>query len=154
MQNNTNPGDVIIEASGRTWRRDAGGAPVVTDPGNDYSNAGRISARTGLQTPLGWYFHEIQWRGETPENRARFIALQDTADRAYLGSPADVLASMRATGAKYLVIGGSGPSEPSLERAKYIADLLPNYAAFLDVAFESGDARIYALPDYREVPTS
>lgn len=154
MQNNTNPGDVIIEASGRTWRRDAGGAPVVTDPGNDYSNAGRISARTGLQTPLGWYFHEIQWRGETPENRARFIALQDTADRAYLGSPADVLASMRATGAKYLVIGGSGPSEPSLERAKYIADLLPNYAAFLDVAFESGDARVYALPDYREVPTS
>ena len=154
MQDNTNPGDVVIEASGRTWRRAASGAAAVTDPGNDYSNSGRISARTGLQTPLGWYFHEIQWRGETPENRARFTAIQDTVDRAYLGSPVDVLASMRATGAKYLVVGGSGPGEPSFERSKYIADLLPDYAAFLDVAFESGDARVYALPEYRELPTS
>ncbi|MEP6871358.1 MAG: hypothetical protein ABI939_05850, partial [Anaerolineaceae bacterium] len=117
-------------------------------------NAGRISARTGLQTPLGWYFHEIQWRGETAENRARFTALQDTVDRAYVGSPADVLASMRATGAKYLVIGGSSPPEPSFEKTKYIAELLPNYAAFLDIAFESGDARVYSLPEYRELPTS
>lgn len=154
MQENTNPGDVVIEASGRTWRRDASGVAALADAGNDYSNAGRISARTGRQTPLGWYFHEIQWRGETPENRARFTALQDAVDRAYLGSPADVLASMRATGATYLVVGGSGPGDPSIERSKYIADLLPDYAAFLDVAFESGDARVYALPQYRELPTS
>ncbi|MEP6871842.1 MAG: DUF2298 domain-containing protein, partial [Anaerolineaceae bacterium] len=47
MQDNTNPGDVVIEASGRTWRRDANGAASVTDAGNDYTNAARISARTG-----------------------------------------------------------------------------------------------------------
>ncbi|MEP7214856.1 MAG: DUF2298 domain-containing protein [Anaerolineaceae bacterium] len=154
MQDNTNAGDVIIEASGRTWRRNASGAASVTDAGNDYSNAGRISARTGLQTPLGWYFHEIQWRGETAENRARFTSLQDTVDRAYVGSQVDVLETMRVTGAKYLIIGGSSPSEPSFERTKYIAELLPDYAAFLDVAFESGDANVYVLPEYREAPTS
>ena len=154
IQENTDPGDVVIEASGRTWRRDTSGTPGVTDAGNDYSNAGRISARTGRPTPLGWYFHEIQWRGETPANRARFTAIQDTVDRAYLGSPAEVLAALRKTGAKYLVIGGGSPSEPSLERSKYIPELLPDYAAFLDVAFEVGDARVYALPEYRERPTS
>ncbi len=154
MQDNTNPGDVVIEASGRTWRRDPSGAAAVTEPGNDYTNAGRISARTGLQAPLGWFFHEIQWRGETPKNREGFTAIQATVDRAYLGSAVDVLTSMRATGAKYLVVGGSSPSEPSFERSKYIADLMPDYAAFLDVAFESGDARVYALPEYYEAPTS
>ncbi|MBA4180964.1 MAG: hypothetical protein C0506_10285 [Anaerolinea sp.] len=153
MQDNTGPGDVIIEASGRAWRRDANGAPVLTDAGNDYSDAGRVSARTGRQAPLGWYFHEIQWRGETPANRGRFTRLQDIVDRAYLGTPEEVLNSMRETGARYLVVGGSGPGGTSFERAKY-GPILPDYASFLDVVFEDGDARVYALPEYREVHTS
>jgi uncharacterized membrane protein len=143
MQDNTGPGDTIIEASGRTWRRDAGGSATLVDAGNDYSNAGRISARTGRQTPLGWYFHEIQWRGQTQANLARFSHIQDLVDRAYLGTPDEVLQSMRELGATYLVVGGSGPGEASYERTKY--GTLPDYDSFLDLAFQSGDGRVYRL---------
>lgn len=153
MQDNTEPGDIVIEASGRAWRRDASGAAVLQEGGNDYSNAGRISARTGRQTPLGWYFHEIQWRGDNPASRARFSHLQDLVDRAYLGTPDEVVASMHETGARYLVVGASGPGEGSFERAKY-GFTLPDYASFLEVVFEGGDGRVYALPEYHEVRTS
>ena len=153
MQDNTAPGDIIIEASGRTWRRDANNVPALSDGGNDYSNAGRMSARTGRQTPLGWYFHEIQWRGETPGNRRRFTHLQDVVDRAYLGTPDQVVQSMRETGARYLVVGATGPGEGSFERIRY-GGMLPDYAAFMDVVFEDGDGRVYALPEYHEVQTS
>ena len=31
---------------------------------------------------------------------------------------------------------------------------MPEFGAFLDVAFESGDYRVYRIPSYQVVPTS
>ncbi|MBV9258015.1 MAG: hypothetical protein JO215_08360, partial [Ktedonobacteraceae bacterium] len=37
--------------------------PVIVEAiGDDYSNAGRVSAFTGLPAPMGWIGHELQWR--------------------------------------------------------------------------------------------
>lgn len=45
-------------------RRTLTGRPLLLEAvGNDYSLAGRFSARTGLPTVLGWPFHEAQERG-------------------------------------------------------------------------------------------
>ncbi len=142
----TDPGDVVIEATGRRWALDSGGAPSMVSADVDYSDAGRIAARTGRTTPIGWYFHEIQWRGDTGTNRAEFTRRQDLVDAAYTAAdPSAVLASMQALGARYLVVG-------HVEIDRY-PGLMPDFGGFLDTAFESGQYRVYALPEYRMVAT-
>ncbi len=148
VQAHTDPGDTVIEASGRQWRTDDKGQPVIVDGSVDYSDAGRISARTGRSTAIGWYFHEIQWRGDTPANRDEFTQRQAEIDSVYTQKdPANVLSVMRQTGANYVVLG-------KLELSKYPAASMPNFDQFLDVAFQSGDLRIYRLPVYEVLQTS
>ncbi|HML97579.1 MAG TPA: DUF2298 domain-containing protein [Tepidiformaceae bacterium] len=147
IQQHTAPGEVVFEATGRRWQGSAGQQPVIVNASVDYSEAGRIAARTGRQTPIGWYFHEIQWRGDTPANRAEFTRRQDLVDSAYLsGDPEVVLAAMNEFRARYLVVG-------RVEMASY-PGLLPDFSTFLDVAFEAGSYRVYAVPEYRRIPTS
>ncbi len=137
---------VLIEASGRRWAPGPNG-PTVVDAGSDYSDSGRISGRTGRATVIGWFFHEIQWRGDNDSNREEFQRRQALVDSAYIsGDPDTVLNVMREFGADYLVVG-------RVEQVRY-AGLMPDFSQFLDVAFESGAYRIYRLPRYYEVGTS
>ncbi len=147
IQQHTAPGDVVFEATGRRWQGSVGTQPVIVNANVDYSDAGRIAARTGRQTPIGWYFHEIQWRGDTPANRTEFARRQDTVDAAYTSRDPDrVITAMQEFDARYLVVG-------RVEMANY-PGLMPDYASFLDTVFESGTYRVYAIPEYRRIPTS
>ncbi len=144
---NTAPDDVVIEATGRRWQRGSDAMVTMIDGGSDYGSGGRIASRTGRPTPIGWYSHEIQWRGDTAENHAEFGRRQDAVDRAYTTTnPADVLDVMSEFGATYLVVGRE-------EMGNY-PGLMPDYSQFLEVAFESGTYRVYTLPELRSVPTS
>ena len=141
---NTPPGAVVIEATGRRWAIDAAGNRTMVDANVDYTDAGRIASRTGRQTPIGWYFHEIQWRGDSEANRSRLLQRQDAVDSAYLTtSPDRVVSVMRDFGAEYLVVG-------AVELARYPGPF-PDYDTFLDRVFESGRYRVYRLPEYRPV---
>ena len=140
----TPPGAVVIEATGRRWAIDAGGNRTMVDANVDYTDAGRIASRTGRQAPIGWYFHEIQWRGDSEANRSRLLQRQDAVDSAYLTtSPDRVVSVMRDFGADYLVVG-------AVELARYPGPF-PDYDTFLDRVFESGRYRVYRLPEYRPV---
>ncbi len=140
----TPPGAVVIEATGRRWAIDAGGNRTMVDANVDYTDAGRIASRTGRQAPVGWYFHEIQWRGDSEANRSRLLQRQDAVDSAYLTtSPDRVVSVMRDFGADYLVVG-------AVELARYPGPF-PDYDTFLDRVFESGRYRVYRLPEYRPV---
>jgi len=146
VQDHTAPGEVIIEGSGRSLARDSSGAIVTSRDSGDYSDAGRISARTGRPTLIGWYQHEVQWRGDTVANRLEFDRRRNLLDRAYSAvHPEEVVDLMRNEGARYLVVG-------KFERQWYPADIMPHYDDFLDVVFKSGDLRVYALPAYEAVP--
>lgn len=146
IERHTAPGDIVFEATGRRWQGSVGTEPVIVSANVDYSDAGRIAARTGRQTPIGWYFHEIQWRGDTPENRSEFVRRQDTVDSAYTSpDPNQVIAAMQEFGARYLVAG-------RVEMANY-PGLMPDYSAFLETVFEAGAYRVYAIPEYRTVST-
>lgn len=144
---NTAPDDVVIEATGRRWTRGSDSVVTMIDGGSDYGSGGRIASRTGRPTPIGWYSHEIQWRGDTPENHTEFGSRQDAVDRAYTATnPADVLDVMHEFGARYIVVGRE-------EMANY-PGLMPNFEQFLEVAFESGTYRVYVLPELRSIRTS
>ena len=138
---------VVVEATGRTWRRNADGQPEQTGASIDYTDAGRVSARTGLQTPIGWYGHEIQWRGDNPGNHTRFSRRQDLVDRVYTTNEPVALDALRELGADYVVVG-------RVERSRYVGDLMPPFETFLDLVFDGGDTAVYALPVFDAVETS
>lgn len=149
LQDNTDPGAVIIEASGRGWVRNPDGQLAIRSLGVDYTDASRIASRTGRRTPIGWPGHEVQWRGDTEANKLEFGRRQDAIDRqVYLTrDPAEALATMRSFGATYVVVG-------SIELRSYPADALAPFADFLDVVFTSGPLRVYRVPQFTLRPTS
>ena len=140
VQDHTAPGDIIIEATGRAWRRDANGQPVMYDGSTDYSDAGRISARTGRPTLIGWFSHEVQWRGDNDANKRELQRRQELVDSVYTSTdPSHAVDVMRETGAKYLIAG-------RVELSRYAGDLMPRFDTVLEVAFESDGLRVYRLP--------
>ena len=144
---NTPRDAVVIEATGRRWAGQGGQATLVDAGGSDYSDSGRIAARTGRATPIGWYFHEVQWRGDTRSNTAEFTRRQEAVDAAYVSrDPERVLQVMREFGAEYLVVG-------RVEMSRY-PGLMPEFGEFLDVAHQAGNYVIYRLPQYETVRTS
>jgi YYY domain-containing protein len=149
VADNTDPGDVVVEATGRGWGRNAEGTLVLVQAGVDYTDSARISARTGRQTPIGWYFHEIQWRGDTEANRQEFSGRQDAVDRdIYLSQdPAAVLETLNRFNARYVVVG-------NVELARYPEDALTMFEEFLEVAFVSGPVRVYRVPAFAAEETS
>jgi YYY domain-containing protein len=122
----------------------APGAVVVEAHGDDYSNAGRVSSRTGRPAPIGWYFHEIQWRGDSEANRSEFRARQERVDRVYGAATGDeLMGALDELSAEYVVVG-------RVEMSRYAASAMPDFGSLLDLVFESGDVRVYRVP-VREV---
>ncbi|HMO95083.1 MAG TPA: DUF2298 domain-containing protein, partial [Tepidiformaceae bacterium] len=143
---NTRPDDVLFETTGRRWARSQESGLTIVSQNIDYTNAGRISSRTGRPTPIGWYFHQVQWRGDTPNVREELGRRQRVVDSAYTATNgAEVIDAMREFGARYLVVGRE-------EMANY-PGLMPDYAQFMTIAFEAGSYRIYALPELRSIKT-
>ncbi|MCA9844100.1 MAG: hypothetical protein KC491_05540 [Dehalococcoidia bacterium] len=124
-------------------------AIVVEAPSDSYSsNGGRVGSRTGRQTPIGWYFHEIQWRGSTDANHARLRAIQEKVDRVYNATtPDDLLAAVNDLDASYVVVG-------SPERSRYPSTSMTTMDQALDLVFEVGDVRVYAVPVRAVMSTS
>lgn len=151
VRDHTDPNAVIVEATGRKWTLNDRQQPQVIDGNVDYSDAGRISERTGRATPIGWYFHEVQWRGDTPSVHSQLDRRQTLVDTVYTNKdPAAVVDALGQLGASYVIVGSleTGPG------ARYPAATLPAFDQFLDVAFRSGPYSVYELPVYRVVATS
>jgi YYY domain-containing protein len=149
MQSNTRAGAIILEATGRTWRDDGTGKlAVVNGPSIDYNEPGRVSARTGRATPIGWPGHEIQWRGDGPATQEAIARRQALVDEVYV--TADVargLAAARELGAEYVVVG-------RVERERYFGDLDAHLGRFLDLEWRQGEVSVYRVPVQRLLETS
>ena len=131
---------VVVEATGRRWERGDDGLPRLSDrqPRIEYGAVNRVSVNTGLQAPVGWPGHQLQWRGARV--RPEIARRQDLVDRVYTAPGAEeALAALRELGATYVVVG-------SLERARYADGLMPPFEAFLDTVFAQGDARVHRVP--------
>ena len=61
--------DFLEDAGAVYWLKDnIEGSPVVLEAnGDSYTAYNRVSASTGLPTPLGWYVHEWLWRSDTDD---------------------------------------------------------------------------------------
>ncbi len=119
--------------------RGRGGDVVVEAPGEEYvPESNRLSAWTGVPTPLGWPGHEIQWRGDDTEVRARLPDLE----RIYTSrDEEEILGLLLKYEATYLYIGPYERQRYSLQ-----AEDVAFYDAFLKAAYATGGLRLYHVP--------
>ncbi len=119
------------------------GNPVIVEAvGPDYSSYARISAFTGLPTPMGWVGHEYQWRVNWLDNGFNAIDFGRRAadiDTIYTDPhPAVVLPLMARYHAQYLYVG-------LLERVKYPTTNLQRFSAFMQVVYSADGVTIYRV---------
>ena len=103
------PGD----AAGISWlKENAGPSDVVAEAaGTSYNYSSRVSAMTGLTTPLGWAGHESGWRSGTASVGEVMSDLQQMYE-----NPGKTLSLMDKYNVKYLFVG-------EVERAAYDVSL-------------------------------
>ncbi|HXH20984.1 MAG TPA: DUF2298 domain-containing protein [Dehalococcoidia bacterium] len=118
-------------------RRNAYGDDVILEGVlGQYSLGGRIAARTGVPTVLGWAGHEIQW-GRDP---ALVAAREADVNRAYTStSLAEALEILRRYNVTYVIVG-------SVERTKYPAAGLQKFSDSLPSAYSRGNLTIFRVP--------
>ncbi|MSQ61405.1 MAG: hypothetical protein EXR43_02335 [Dehalococcoidia bacterium] len=123
------------EARAQAWLRanSEQGDVMLESYGDAYTEAGRVSSRTGTPTLLGWWIHEINWRGDRPEYAERAQAVEDIYRSADL---ARVEALLRRYGVRWVYVG-------ALERSRYTGADLDRFGRFMDVAYREGNVTIY-----------
>ncbi len=121
------------------------GVPVILEAvGGSYTDFGRVSARTGLPTVLGWTGHERQWRAPSPEWDPGGTRTQDV-ERAYTTtSVEEARAIMEQYDVEYVYVG-------RLERETYGEAGLDKFASFMDVVYQNEGVIIYRLPQEGQI---
>lgn len=127
-----------------TWlNAHVSGDPVIVEAiGPDYSDYGRISAFTGLPTPMGWVGHEYQWRVNwlnRGNNGIDFNQRGADIDTIYTSTnPQIVLTTLARYHAQYLIVG-------PLEQAKYPKVNLQRFSTFMQVVYSAQGDTIYQV---------
>ena len=112
-----------------------GMAYIVEATGGSYSDAGFVSAFTGLPTVLGWDFHQYQWRGNTIESGKR---QPDIAQIYQSSDSSQVLTLLDKYDVEYVYVG---PVEKrNYELPPHLAE---RFGRFLDKVYEGGGVSIY-----------
>jgi len=119
------------------------GAPVIVEAvGDDYTSYARISAFTGLPTPMGWIGHEYQWRVNWLNNGLHavdFDSRKSDVDAIYTDPhPAEVMNLLARYHVQYLYVG-------LLEQMKYPTADLHRFSAFLHVVYAARGVTIYQV---------
>lgn len=118
------------------------GSIIVEAVGGEYSYGNRISMATGLATPLGWFGHELQWRGNTKLFKDDAAGIDRGADIARIYQsldPQETLTLLDKYDIKFVILG-------QLERTQYglTKPQIDKFGNVLNLVFENGDLRIYA----------
>jgi len=140
--------DCDYDTSGDYWairwlNSQVSGDPVIVEAvGDDYSSYGRISAFTGLPSPMGWVGHEYQWRVNwlnTGYNAVDFNNRKGDVDTIYTDPhPGVVMNLFDRYHVKYVYVG-------QLERMMYPKADLHRFGAFMHVAYSADGVTIYQV---------
>lgn len=127
LVNNADRGDHVLEAHG-----------------DDYSDYGRVSAITGLPTPMGWQGHELQWRGGAELFGPRIEYTEEiyrgqTVTESENLTEDELKLRLEFYGIDYIFVGSLERNDFGEDTAGRMLALMPNR---LEVAFESGNTAI------------
>lgn len=116
LRAHSHPGELLIEAYG-----------------DKYTEAGRVSVRTGTATLLGWWDHELNWRGPTRDYEERRSAIETIYTSPDITATRSLL---EEKGVQWVYVG-------ALEHHLYPRAPLSKFATFMDVAYDEGVVVIY-----------
>ena len=88
--------------------------------GGSYSNYGRISKFTGLQTVLGWPGHELQWRGSGKEIGSREYDIKELYSTNKWVTAKNILDKYNL---RYIYIGDIERKTYQISEEKFISNL-------------------------------
>ena len=119
------------------------GNPVIVEAvGDDYSSYARVSAFTGLPTPMGWVGHEYQWRVNWLNNGLNVVDFNNRkadVDSIYTDPHIDVVQSLLARySVRYVYVG-------LLEHMKYPTADLQRFSSFMNVVYAAHGVTIYEV---------
>jgi uncharacterized membrane protein len=130
LRGNVPTGASLLEAVGETEQGAAGG---------DYTEFARVSALTGIPTPLGWSggSHLPAWGADMAEIERRFDAV-----KTVFAWPDDASGktALRTLGVRYVFVG-------DLERRTYDLDALARLRAALPIEYSQSDTFIARVPE-------
>ncbi len=111
------------------------GQPIILEAqGDSYTDYGRISANTGLPTPLGWTVHEWLWRGDYSFPQSRL----DDIKNLYEAGFAQTIPLIEKYNIEYVYIG-------NLEREKYQNIDEEKFGVLGKVVFKVNNSKLYKL---------
>lgn len=116
-------------------QKNINGQPVILEAqGDSYTDFERISANTGLPTPLGWTVHEWLWRGNYsfPQSRLDDIKL------LYEGDIAKTKSLIKKYNIQYVYVG-------EMERTKYTNLNEEKFLQLGEVVFRKGRTSLYKI---------
>ena len=138
------------EAEAIRWlRENVAGAPVVLEAvDRDFSDAGRVSGRTGLPTVIGWLGHELQWRGYatvTTESGEKTLIedVPDDVETIYTTMDVELAKELMAKYGVEFVYAGR------VERERYGESGLAKFRQFMVPVFENDSVTIFGQPRFR-----
>lgn len=111
------------------------GQPIILESqGDSYTDHGRVSANTGLPTPLGWTVHEWLWRGEYkfPESRLSDIT------NLYQADTETTKRLIKKYNISLIYVG-------TLEKTKYELINEGKFREIGSVIYQDGDVTIYKV---------
>ena len=115
---------------------------IVEAVGDDYTSYARISAFTGLPTPMGWVGHEYQWRANWLNNglnAADFDNRKSDVDTIYTDPHQSVVMNLLTRyHVQYLYVG-------LLEQMKYPTANLHRFSSFLHSVYSANGVTIYQV---------
>jgi uncharacterized membrane protein len=129
--------DRPADAAAMAWiRAFLPGGVIAEAPGGSYTEFGRVATHTGLQSVLGWEFHELQWRGSMELQGTRKEDLRRLFETR---EPAELAALLATYGIDYVYIG-------DLERQEYALTppALAKFRAVMDLVYASDEVMIFA----------
>jgi uncharacterized membrane protein len=127
LQRHARGGESVLEAVGRAPDGNIGG---------DFSEFGRVSALTGVATPLGWPQHVLSWGADWAKINERW----QTVQRIYAWpDKGTTLADLQNLDVRYIFVG-------DVERRTYDPGGLARLHAALPIVYENRDTFIAAVP--------
>lgn len=124
------------EAAAIEWLRYAPDGVIVEAVGDSYQPAySRIATYTGLQTVLGWRFHEAQWRGGFEPQGSRSDDIQKLYATSRWDEAQDIIERYDI---RYIFIG-------TIERVSMPVNE-DKFRLFLTPVFQQGSVTIYEAP--------
>jgi uncharacterized membrane protein len=111
------------------------GQPIILEAqGDSYTDYARVSANTGLPTPLGWTVHEWLWRGSYSYPQGRL----DDIKTLYEGNISQTEQLIKKYNISYVFIG-------DLERTKYLNIDENKFLRLGKIVYQNGTTKVIKL---------